>query len=263
LGLAISRHIAEMLDGELTATSTWGQGSCFTLVVPTGSLKDVPMIENPAEPLQDAVNHDWRCSPTKLLGVRILLAEDGYDNRELIRTILQGVGAEVEMAENGRLAVERAEAEAFDVILMDINMPELDGYEATRLLRDGGYRGPILALTANAMSGDSERCRAAGCDEHLAKPIDRLRLVRTIAAYVGRNAAVSQNASAAFQDSTDQAEAIVSQYADDPELAVILAEFVGRLDSQFKEMQEAYAHGRMEELQRTAHRLKGAGGSYG
>ena len=81
------------------------------------------------------------------------------------------------------------QSSTLDMILMDINMPEMDGCEATRRLRDGGYTRPILALTANAMLADVERCRQAGCDEHLAKPIDRHRLLQTIAAYVKRKTA--------------------------------------------------------------------------
>ena len=112
--------------------------------------------------------------------MRILLAEDGYDNREFVRDVLRRAGAEVEYVENGRRAVAEAEAKTFDVILMDMNMPEMDGYEATRLLRSRGYARPILALTANAMSDDSDRCKEAGCNEHLAKPIDRARLIRSL-----------------------------------------------------------------------------------
>ena len=137
-----------------------------------------------------------RCgSPPRedLRGVRILLAEDGFDNRELIRTILQRAGAEVETAENGRLAVAKAESGSFDLILMDMNMPEMDGYEATRLLRDRGYRGPIVALTANAMSDDCDRCLAAGCNEYLTKPIDRALLIQTIAAHVGTKSAAERH----------------------------------------------------------------------
>ena len=192
-----------------------------------------------------------------------MLAEDGYDNRRLIKTILRKAGAEVESVENGRLAVARAEAEPFDLILMDINMPEMDGLEATRRLRDHGYTRPILALTANAMSADVVRCLEAGCNEHLAKPIDRLQLLQTIAAYVGRKIADGADAAGPTPELSRDDEAVVSQFADNPEIATILGDFVERLAGQVDAMREAHAAGRHEELQRAAHRLKGAGGSYG
>ena len=142
------------------------------------------LLQSPGEVIcEDEAGTRWTPGAGVLQGVKILLAEDSIDNQELLRTVLGNVGAEVEVVENGRLAVERAETGAFDVVLMDMNMPEMDGYEATRRLRDRGYPRPILALTANAMSGDCEHCLAAGCDAHLAKPIDRKQLIETVAQY--------------------------------------------------------------------------------
>ncbi len=181
-----------------------------------------------------------------LAGVRILLAEDGFDNQQLIKTLLGRAGAEVEIAENGRVAVEKAGAGRFDVILMDMNMPEMDGYEATRTLRDRGYQGPILALTANAMSDDAQRSLDAGCNDHLTKPIDRARLTAAIAHYAGRLAATpppgNSHAMAAAvpppdptslaidEPLADDTGPIVSQFADDPEMVAILDGFVFGLD---------------------------------
>jgi len=264
LGLVISRHIAELLGGELIATSVLGQGSRFTLTVPAGSLRDVKMLQRPAEVECDASNGGSELPVGSLEGLCILLAEDGFDNRELITTILRNCGAEVETAENGLLAVAKAEAAPFDVVLMDMNMPEMDGYEATRTLRDRGYAGPILALTANGMSTDVALCKAAGCDEHLSKPIDRAQLLQTIATYAGKKTnGGGETAGPPEQSSALRDTGIVSEFADDPEMAPILEGFVGRLAGQVEAMREAHAEGRHEELQRLAHKLKGAAGSYG
>ena len=184
LGLAISRQIVTALGGELTVRSTPGEGSTFTVTIPTGDIAGVNLLQSPGEVIcEDEAGTRWTPGAGVLRGVRILLAEDSIDNQKLLRTVLGNVGAEVEVVENGRLAIERAETGAFDVVLMDMNMPEMDGYEATRRLRDRGYQGPILALTANAMSGDCEHCLAAGCNAHLAKPIDRKQLIETVAQY--------------------------------------------------------------------------------
>jgi len=123
-----------------------------------------------------------------LTNMRILFAEDGPDNQRLISLHLRKAGAIVTIAENGKEAVQMLTTDGsvdgsllslvpFDLFLSDMQMPEMDGYSATRLLRSKGLSLPILALTAHAMAGDAKKCMDAGCDEHLTKPIDRLRLV--------------------------------------------------------------------------------------
>jgi PAS domain S-box-containing protein len=270
LGLAISHQIAHLLGGELTVVSKLGEGSTFTMTVPTGHLTGVRMIDRPAEIEEDAAAHVYAPQSRELSGMRILLAEDGYDNRELIRSVLRKAGAQVECAENGRVAVTKAEVGTFDVVLMDMNMPEMDGYDATRLLRDRGYAQPIVALTANAMSDDSQRCREAGCSEYLSKPIDRAKLVALLARYASETAVAGALPPAAppavpppAEKPPEDTDTVVSQFSNDPEMATILGEFIGRLDGQVEAMRQAYRDRQYEELQRLGHRLKGAGGSYG
>ena len=124
--------------------------------------------------------------------MRVLLAEDGIDNQRLIRAILAPRVDHVVLAENGQVALELAmnaeiDGRAFDVILMDMQMPVLDGYEATKRLRMNGYERPIIALTAHAMAGDRERCLKAGCDDFATKPIDRRELLRKISRIVEKS----------------------------------------------------------------------------
>jgi len=269
LGLAISHQVAEMLEGELTAKSVLGQGSTFTLTIPAGDLEGIEMLQHPGEAEHERENEHRLQTTDDLQGVRILLAEDGFDNREVIRAMLLTARAEVETAEDGQIAVARAQAEPFDVILMDMNMPVMDGYRATRTLRDQGYAGPILALTANGMSGDKERCVAAGCNDYLVKPIDRVRMIQTIAARVRNETVASPAAESETQagpipgEPCGEGEIIVSQFAGEPEMAEILEAFVQRLAGQVAAMREALDVGKYEYLQRLAHSLKGSGGSYG
>jgi signal transduction histidine kinase/ActR/RegA family two-component response regulator len=183
LGLAISRRLADMLHGAIRVESVPGRGSTFTLSIATGPLDGVAMLENPSEALGPRPTQPQQ--PPIRLACRVLLAEDGPDNRRLISLLLHKAGAEVTTAENGQVAIDRATtaqraATPFDVVLMDMQMPVVDGYEATRRLRALGYSGTIVALTAHAMFDDRQKCLDAGCDDYLTKPVDRHSLLATV-----------------------------------------------------------------------------------
>lgn len=213
LGLAISKRLAEMLGGDITLQSTLGQGSTFSVTVAVGDLTGVPMLESPS---MEAVASRPTSSATPLpvipLPCRVLLAEDGPDNQRLIRFILEKAGAQVTIVENGQEAVEVALAgrdrnEPFDLILMDMQMPVMDGYTATTRLREAGYAGLIVALTAHAMEGDDLKCRDAGCDAYLTKPIERAKFLGTIARLLEERQSLADQAAPAMSRS-DEGETI-------------------------------------------------------
>jgi signal transduction histidine kinase/CheY-like chemotaxis protein len=188
LGVTISKRLAEVLGGDVQLVETApGKGTRFRLTVPVGPLDSVKLIE---DPLTAAIVTREPPEPTREqvsdpLDGRILLAEDGPDNQRLIAHVLRRAGAEVVVAENGQLAVEaavaaREQGRPFDLILMDMQMPVMDGYQATALLREKSFLGPIIALTAHAMATDRQKCIQAGCDDYASKPIDRAHLIETI-----------------------------------------------------------------------------------
>ncbi len=192
LGLAISHRLAEMLGGTITVSSVCGAGSTFQLLLPAPPLAEEASGDSLKSYDSALRRRQEETSCQLLIGRRLLLAEDAPDNQRLIMYVLRRAGADVTLAENGAVACELTlaahhEGKPFDVVLMDMQMPIVDGYQAVMRLRQAGYNEPIIALTAHSMGSDRQVCLEAGCDDFATKPIDRAKLISLIGDYCPQN----------------------------------------------------------------------------
>jgi len=196
LGLSISKRLAQMLGGDISASSTFGAGSDFTLEIAAGS-ETVMVMAEPENTVPSSTLVRPAAAAPMTLSSRILLAEDVLANQKLIAFLLQKWGAVVQVVDNGLLAVNAAllasnAGQAFDLILMDIQMPEMDGYTATATLRRQGYTGKIIALTAHASDDDRDRCLTSGFDGFAVKPIQKDQLFAVCRAQLEMNSNASE-----------------------------------------------------------------------
>jgi signal transduction histidine kinase/DNA-binding response OmpR family regulator len=253
LGLCISRRLARMLGGDIVVSSAPDEGSTFRVDLPVAGVSEERRKVLSEAPASAPMRTE---SKGRLQGVRVLLAEDSPDIQGFVSVILRGAGAEVVAVSDGQAAFDAAlEAEkagsTFDVVMMDMQMPVLDGKQATSRLRAAGYTAPIVALTASSMSGDREQCIAAGCDGYLSKPIRVATLVDEVAAF--RRSSPPESGEAR----------IFSADADDPIVGKLLATFFDDLSARARSLDEALTQGNTERIAQIAHMIVGSGAMFG
>jgi CheY-like chemotaxis protein len=249
LGLSISRRLARMLHGELTLRSTPGEGSTFTLSIPMDPAPAAAIIP-PGDARSRLTSPAPEVHVRSNLGMRILLAEDGVENRDVIMLHLKRAGCDLVVAEDGQQAYEMALkawrlGDAYDVILMDMQMPVMDGYTATSKLRAEGYPGAIIAITAHAMQEDRVRCIRAGCDEYASKPVDMPALLAILSRVAGTTRKPDGGA------------------AENSALVQLTRKFIQGLPDQIDTLRDLGRRSMWESGAAAAHRLAGAGGAYG
>jgi len=271
LGLSISKRFAEALGGDVTVTSEEGMGSVFTLELDPGCVDGIPMIRPTRETLESDLKPVENLS-ISLTGLRVLVVDDGKENRDLIGVLLEEAGAIFATAENGVEAIDMANQSKWDVILMDVQMPVMDGNTATRKLRAQGYSAPIYALTAHAMQSAIQKSLDAGCDGVMTKPLDFDLLIQTLASIAGVE--VSKNTTSPIQPAAlskteekpmnRQGQPIHSTLPmNKVKFRRIVQTFVDCLDERFDTIEDTITTGNFDELAELGHWLKGASGNCG
>lgn len=244
LGLSISRMLVRAMSGEITATSVPHCGSTFSFDLRA----PVPTEQEKLASAKTQIEHTSAISSSIDLAGRVLFADDALDNRRLIEQLLRKAGTEVVLVEDGLAAVNILDRESFDLILMDVQMPIMDGLTATRKIREKGITTPIVAISAGAMETDIEQALAAGCEMHLGKPFEQADLLRVLKRYL--------------RFSSHDLTTRETNVAIDDELETLIDEFAADLPNKIQPLTLAIAERDLKLAASLAHRLKGSAGMY-
>ena len=249
LGLYLSKVLVEMLGGTISIQSTKDLGSTFSASISTGNIDQRQLITELSDIPKEITEGDLLT--TAQFDGHILLAEDNIDNQNLISLYIKKMGASITIVNNGEAAIEKALENDYDLILMDMQMPVMDGITATSLLRARGYQTPVIAITANVMPEDIKKCMDAGCNDFLTKPIDRYRFNQTLAGILKPSAISSQSS-------------IVSTLLSiDDSFSDLVSEFIDQLPSMIEVISTASDENNLPLLKNKIHDLKAVGGNYG
>ena len=250
LGLTLSKQLVEKLNGELTVESEINKGSQFTVKIKTDEIENCHFI-NEGEYISRLDNVIEAKFP-ELVG-KILVVEDNADIQDLIEMLLNKVGLKPNIVANGSEAISRVSKQEYDLILMDIQMPIMDGFTAMSKLHQQGYEQPIIAMTANAMQNDRDECASVGFTDFISKPIDRSDLYSILGKYLKTKEGASNMGS--FITS--------SLLAEEPDLIDLIDKFIVRVPVMRDDINHAFTANDNDELARIIHQLKGVGGGYG
>ena len=294
LGLAITGHLSRLLGGELILSSEEGKGSTFSLVIPVGHdlTKLLTLgVESTTSQFSRLNERNKNIQQIKFSG-RVLVAEDVETNQVLAKVLLSHIGLDVTVAADGREAVQMALSQDFDLIFMDIQMPGMDGFEATRELRRRGVQTPIVALTAHAMKGDDNKCMEAGCNDYLSKPLDRFRLLEKVSLHLSMVGDTPKERTELIESETDQRvdrcsdqalqklagdkgdgnedvgeilnwDRLIDRLGDEELIREVVPIFLKDNKERLEQLEEAVNTGQAEAIKLYAHAIRGAGRNVG
>jgi PAS domain S-box-containing protein len=271
LGLTISKKFSQALGGDISVESKPGVGSTFSVSVSTGSVEGVRLLS-----VDEILSAQWQVEETqakrwKFPPACILVVDDGEENRELLNVILSDIGIEVVTAGNGQLALDNLSSREFDAVLMDCEMPVMDGYTAAGRIRKMNNSLPVVAMTADAMRGAEMKCLDAGFSHYMTKPVDIDALIERLAELLGGELLTDDQAIASPQveisDMPTAEGAAGKIYSSLPtsneKYRNIVQKFVIRLEEQLGNIDAAWSDRNYDELKRLGHWLKGSAGSVG
>jgi PAS domain S-box-containing protein len=255
LGLSISQRLVKALGGSIEVLSEAGKGSTFSFSVLCHDSDSQVQLQQDVDTLGEKSLSSTNQVPT--LRGSVLFADDALDNRRLIEHLLRKTGVEITLVENGLEAAQAALSRPFNLILMDIQMPLVDGLSATRQIRAAGITTPVIAVSAGAMNSDVESALDAGCTQHLTKPFDRRTFYELLSRYLEPS---STKHTTSAEDAT-----ILSNICDndDTEMQILIKEFINGLPARCSSIEEAALQEDWPKLAACAHKLKGSAGMYG